>query len=158
MYSFLSLEPVFAYLRLLRFLPAIIIPAWASPSPAFLMMFSAYKLNKQGDNIQPWHTPFLILNQSIIACPILTVTSWPAYRFLRRQVMWSDIQISFRIFQFVVSHTVKVFGAVNKADVFWNSLVFLMIHLMLAIWSLIPLPFLNPAWTSGFDSGHTWMA
>ena len=24
--------------------------------PAFLMMYSAYKLNKQGDNIQPWHT------------------------------------------------------------------------------------------------------
>ena len=27
------------------------------------MMYSAYKLNKQGDNIQPWHTPFPILNQ-----------------------------------------------------------------------------------------------
>ena len=24
-----------------------------SSSPAFLMMYSAYKLNKQGDNIQP---------------------------------------------------------------------------------------------------------
>ena len=32
---------------------------------------------------------------------------------------------------------------------FWNSLAFLMIQLMLAIWSLVPLPFLNPAWTSG---------
>ena len=42
-----------AYLRLLIFLPAILIPAWASSSPAFLMMYSAYKLNKQGDNIQP---------------------------------------------------------------------------------------------------------
>ena len=30
---------------------------------------------------------------------------------------------------------------------FWNSLAFSMIHLMLAI--LVPLPFLNPAWTSG---------
>jgi len=28
------------------------------------MMFSLYKLNKQGDNIQPWRTPFLIWNQS----------------------------------------------------------------------------------------------
>ena len=27
-------------------------------------MYSAYKLNKQGDNIQPWQTPFLIWNQS----------------------------------------------------------------------------------------------
>ena len=39
------------------FLPAILIPA---SSPAFLMMYSAYKLNKQGDNIQPWCTPFRI--------------------------------------------------------------------------------------------------
>ena len=29
-------------------------------SPAFLMMFSACKLNKQGDNIHPWCTPFPI--------------------------------------------------------------------------------------------------
>ena len=42
-----------AYLRLLIFLPAILIPPCASSSPAFLMMYSAYKLNKQGDNIQP---------------------------------------------------------------------------------------------------------
>ena len=49
-----------AYLRLLIFLPAILIPVCASSSPAFLMIYSAYKLNKQGDNIQPWHTPFPI--------------------------------------------------------------------------------------------------
>ena len=36
-----------AYLRLLIFLPEILIPACASSSPAFLMMYSAYKLNKQ---------------------------------------------------------------------------------------------------------------
>ena len=40
-----------AYLRLLIFLPAILIPACASSSPALLKMYSAYKLNKQGDNI-----------------------------------------------------------------------------------------------------------
>ena len=45
-----------AYLRLLIFSPAILIPACASSSLAFRMMYSAYKLNKQGDNIQPWHT------------------------------------------------------------------------------------------------------
>ena len=32
---------------------------------------------------------------------------------------------------------------------FWNSPAFSMIQQMMAIWSLIPLPFLNPAWTSG---------
>ena len=40
-----------AYLRLLIFLPPILIPACASSIPAFRMMYSAYKLNKQGDNI-----------------------------------------------------------------------------------------------------------
>ena len=49
-----------AYLTLLIFLPAILIPACASSSLAFRIMYSAYKLNKQGDNIQPWHTPFPI--------------------------------------------------------------------------------------------------
>ena len=32
---------------------------------------------------------------------------------------------------------------------YWNSLAFSMIQQMLAIWSLVPLPFLKPAWTSG---------
>ena len=87
-----------AYLRWLIFLPAILIPACVSSSPAFLMMYSAYMLNKQGDNIQPWHTPFPIWNKYVVPCPVLTVASWPAYKFLRRQVRWSGIPISFRIF------------------------------------------------------------
>ena len=92
-----------AYLRLLIFLPAVLIPACASFSPAFLMMYSAFKLNKQGDNVQSWCTPCPIWNQSIVPCPVLTAASWPAYRFLRRQVGWSGIPISFKNFlQFVV--------------------------------------------------------
>ena len=81
-----SLSPIMvvssAYLKLLIFLPAILIPASASSSPAFLMMYSAYKLNKQGNNIQPWRTPFPIWKQSVW-CPVLTVASWPVYRFIR---------------------------------------------------------------------------
>ena len=81
-------------------------------------MYSAYKLNEQGDNIQPWHTPFPIWNQSVVPCPVLTVASWPGYRFLRRQVRWSGIPISFKNFpQFVVIQTVKGFGTANKAEV-----------------------------------------
>ena len=57
-----------------------------------------------------WCTPFPIWNQSVVPCLVLTVVSWPAYRFLKRQVRWSDIPISLRIFQFVVIHTVKGFG------------------------------------------------
>ena len=82
-----------AYLRLLIFLPAILIPACVSSSPAFLLIYSAYKLNKQGDNIQPWHTPFPIWNQTVVPCPVLTVASWPAYRFLKSQIRWSGILV-----------------------------------------------------------------
>ena len=57
-----------AYLRLLIFLLAMLISVCASYSPAFLMIYSAYKLNKQADNIQPWRTPFPIWNQSIVLC------------------------------------------------------------------------------------------
>ena len=81
-------------------------------------MCSAYKLNEQGDNIQPWRTPFPIWSQSVVPCPVLTVASWPAYRFLRRQVRWSGIPISFRIFHSLWWSTpVKGFGIVNKAEI-----------------------------------------
>ena len=63
----------YAYLRL--FLLAILIPACASSSPAFLMRYFAYQLNKHGDNIQPQHTPFLIWNQSVVPCSVLSVAS-----------------------------------------------------------------------------------
>jgi len=83
--------------------------------------------------------------------------SCSAYRFLRRQVMWSHIPISLRIFHSLffcpfhsVIHTVKGFSIVSEVeDVFWNSLAFSMIQQMLAIWSLVSLSFLNPACTSG---------
>ena len=66
-----------AYLRLLIFLRAILITACASSSPVFLMMYSAKKLSKQGDSIQPWCTPFPIWNQFLVPCPVLTVAPWP---------------------------------------------------------------------------------
>ena len=107
-----------AYLRLLIFLPAILIPAWASSSLAFHMMYSAYELNKQDDNIHPWHTPFPILNQSVVPHPVLTAASWPAYRLLRRQVRWSGNLIFSKNFpQFFMIHTVKGFGIVNETEV-----------------------------------------
>ena len=48
----------------------------------------------------------------------------------------------------VVIHTVKGFSIVNETelDVFLNSLAFSMIQWMLAIWYLVPLLFVNPAW------------
>ena len=41
--------------------------------------------------------PFPIWNQSVTPCLVLTVASWPVYKFLKRQVRWSGIPISFRI-------------------------------------------------------------
>ena len=83
-----------AYLWLLIFLLAVLIPAYVSSSLAFHMMYSTQKMNKQVDNIQP----FSIWNQFIVLCPLLTVASLPPYRFLRRWVRWFGIPISFRIF------------------------------------------------------------
>ena len=105
-----------AYLRLLIFLPVNLIPACASSRPMFLMMYFAYKLNKQGDNIQLWHTPFLMWNLSVVPCPVLIDASWPAYRFLRRQVRWSGIPISY-FPQFVVIHIDKGFSIVSETEV-----------------------------------------
>ena len=71
-----------AYLRLLI---SLLILACASSSLVFPMMYSAYKLNKQGNNKQPWHTPFPIwnLSSSNFPHPVLTVASWSVYRFIR---------------------------------------------------------------------------
>ena len=111
------------YLRLLIFLLAILIPAFASSSPAFLIMYSAYKLNKQGDNIQPWRTPFPIWNQSVVPCPVLTVASWPAHRFLKRQVRWSGIPISFRIFHSLLWSYALYFWSVISIVLFLKNCV-----------------------------------
>ena len=113
------------YLRLLIFLLAILIPACVSSSPEFLMMYSAYKLNKQGDNIQPWRTPFPIWNQlkqlsssssccsmSSSNCCFLTCTRVSQ----EGKVVWySHLFQSFP--QFIVIHTVKGFGIVNIAEI-----------------------------------------
>ena len=72
-------------------------------------------LNKQDDNIQPWQTPFFVLNQSVVSYPVLTVGSWSACRFLRRQVKCSYLLKNFP--QFVVMHTVKGFSIVIEAEV-----------------------------------------
>ena len=66
--------------------------------------------------------------------------------------------------QFIVIHTVKGFGIVIKAEIdvfFWNSLVFsVFFQRMLAIWSLVPLPFLKPAWhleVHGSSIAEAWL-
>ena len=121
------------------------------------MMYSAYKLNKQGDNIQPWHTPFPIRKQSVVPCPVLTVAFWPAYRFLKRQVRWSGIPISFQNCpQFIVIHTVKGFGIVNKAeiDVFLELSCFFNDPADVDNLNFGSSACSNPAWTSDVHGSH----
>ena len=62
---------------------------------------------------------FLVLVPISYSMWVLTVASWPAYWFLRRQVRWSGIPFN-RFPQFIMIHTVKGFGVVSetKIDVF----------------------------------------
>ena len=91
--------------------------------------------------------PIHSLIQLVVPCPVLTVASWPTYRFLRRQVRRCGIPFILRIFHSLLSATVTGFRVVNETDVFVEFLAFSMIQQMLAIWSLVPLSFLNPACT-----------
>ena len=105
------------YLRLLMFLPPILIPACNLSTLAFLMICSVYRLNKQGDSRQPCHTPFSILNQLVVPYRVLTAASWPLYRFLRRQVRWSGVPISKSFPQFVMVHMVRRFNIVDETEI-----------------------------------------
>ena len=83
----------------------------------FLMMYSACKLNKQGDNIQPWRTPFPIWTQSVVPCPVLTVASWPEYKFLLYSKSGGLVFPSLSEFSTVYCDPHKGFGIVNKAEI-----------------------------------------
>ena len=114
-------------------------------------MYSAYKLNKQGDNIQPWCTSFSYLEPvccSMSSSNCCFLTSIQISQEEGQMIWYSHLFQDFP--QFIVIHTVNGFGIVNKAeiDVFLELSCFLMIQQMLAIWTLVPLPFLKPAWTS----------
>ena len=93
------------------FLPPILIPACSSSSLSFLMMCSAYRLNKQGDSRQPCLTPFSFLNQSVVPNRVLTVASPET----GKMVWYSHLTKSFP--QFVMIHTVKGFSVVNETEI-----------------------------------------
>ena len=85
--------------------PSILDSSLGFIQSSILMMYTAYKLNKQGDNIHPWCTPFPIWNQSVVPWPVLIIASWPEYKFLRRYVRWSGISISLIIFHSLLLST-----------------------------------------------------
>ena len=55
-------------------------------SPASGSLLGINTRTKQSNDIQFWCTPYPILNQSVVPCPVLTVAPWTTYRFLRRQI------------------------------------------------------------------------
>ena len=138
-------------MRSLIFLPEIMIPTCASSSLVFCMMYSAYMLNKQGDNIQPWGTPFLIgtslFSMSSSNCCFLICKE--ISQEAGKVVWYSHLLKNFP--QFVVIHTVKGFGIVNKAeiDVFMELSCFF--DDPLDVGNLISgsSAFSKPVWTSG---------
>ena len=94
--------------------------------------------------------PFPYLVQSALPCPVLTVASLTCMQVSQEagKVVWYS-HLFKNLLHVVVIHAVKGFGVVNEQMFFWNSLAFSIIQQMLAIWSLVPLPFLKAAWTSG---------
>ena len=109
------------YLRLLVFLLAILIPACASSSLAFHMIYSAYKLNNQ-------YTALTIYSLDVLLSQFgtsLLFHVWFSLLLLDlhtgfsagSQVVWYSHVIK-NFPQFVVIHTVKGFGIVNKAMFF----------------------------------------
>ena len=105
-----------AYLRLI-FLPAILIPACASSSLAFHKMYSAYKLNKQGNyitltysfpNVEPVRCSMSGSNCCFLTCIQISQEVG--------QVVWYS-HLFKNVPQFIVIHTVKAFGIVNEAEI-----------------------------------------
>ena len=87
------------------------------PAQHFKMMYSAYKLNKQGDNIQALTCSFPNLepvhcSMSVSNCCFLT-----CIQVSQEASKWSGVAISKNFPQFVVLHAVKGFSLVNEAEV-----------------------------------------
>ena len=82
------------------------------------MMYFAYKLNKQGDDIQPGRTPYPIWNQSVVPCSVLTVaccflTCIQISQEADKVVWYCHLLKNFP--KIAMIYTGKGFGVVNKA-------------------------------------------
>ena len=100
------------------FLLPILIPACNSSTLAFLMMYSVYRLNKQGDSRQPCLTLFLNLEPISCSkqgsnCCFLTCTQ--VSQETGKIVWYPHLFKSFS--QFVMIHTVKGFSVVDETEI-----------------------------------------
>jgi len=100
-----------AHLRLL-FLPAMLIPTWDSSILVFRMLYPAYRLYKQGDNIQPCCTPFPIWTSLLFHVWFKLLLLDPHIGF---SVGWYSHL--FKNFPQLVIHTVKGFSLVSEAEI-----------------------------------------
>ena len=105
----------YAYLRLLIFPPTILIPACASSSPSFLMVYSAYKLNKPGDDIQLLTHSFSYLEPVCCSMSSSNCCFLTCIQISQEAGQASDILTLKNFPQVFVIHTIKGFGVVNKA-------------------------------------------
>ena len=105
-----------AYVRLLIFFLAILIPAYASPSPAFLMMYSAYKLKLEVTYKAEWHyialTYYFFRNLEPVCCS-MSSSNWCLLTCLQisHVQVWPGIPISLRIF-----HLYKISGGLSEEE------------------------------------------
>ena len=97
--------------------PGNLIPACASSSPEFLIVYSAYKLNKQGDNINLDIFLFLFgpVCCSMYSSNCCFLTCIQISQEAGQVVGYSHLFKNFKLF--VVIHTVIGFGIVNKAEI-----------------------------------------
>ena len=93
-----------------------------------------------------WATFTSLCSMSISNCYFLTCIK--VSQEAGKLVWYSHLFKNFP--QFFVIHTVKGFGIVNEADVFleFSCLFYDPVDVGNLISGLVPLPFLNPAWTS----------
>ena len=150
-----------AYLRLLMFLLPILIPACNLSSCTFLMMCSAYRLNKHGDRRQPCRTPVSILNPSVVPFRVLTVASWATYRFLGswvlscwgRFLMYSPFFEEFFFFLFLILNRCWILlkASASIEIIIWIlSFILLIWYIILIDLYLLKNPYIpgvNPIWS-----------
>jgi len=126
-----------AYLRLLIFLLAILIPACASSSPALLMMYSEYKLNKHGKvlplekgmanhfsilALRTLWTVWAVFNSVAQSCLILCnpMNGWLFQPSLSITISWSSPKLMSIELVMPSSHLI-LFNRIFPECCMWNS-------------------------------------
>ena len=120
-YEVIDISPKIENISYCQFLPGILIPAYDSSSLAFHMMYSVYKLNKQGEqytvltysfpNLEPVSCSMADSDCCFLTCIQISQEAG--------QVVWYSHRFkNFPVYrQFIVIHTVKGFSVVNEAEV-----------------------------------------